>query len=79
MTSNGIKYTAFLPVSYTHLIEARSIPSIFVEANGSTNAAEIISRETGVKVYTLTTIMDGKADYFTAMRQNVEAVKEALS
>lgn len=61
------------------LIEARSIPSIFVEANGSTNAAEIISRETGVKVYTLTTIMDGKADYFTAMRQNVEAVKEALS
>ena len=60
------------------LIEARSIPSIFVEANGSTNAAEIISRETGVKVYTLTTIMDGKADYFTAMRQNVEAVKEAL-
>lgn len=61
------------------LIEEHQIPAIFVEANGSTNAAEIISRETGVKVYTLTTIMDGKADYFTAMRQNVEAVKEALS
>lgn len=61
------------------LIEKDHIPAIFVEKNGSTNAAEIISRETGVKVYTLTTIMDGQTDYFTAMRENVQAVKEALS
>lgn len=61
------------------LIEERNIPAIFVEKNGSTNAAEIISRETGVKVYTLNTMMDGQADYFTAMRENVRAVKEALS
>lgn len=61
------------------LIETHNIPAIFVEKNGSTNAAEIISRETGVKIYTLNTMMDGQTDYFTAMRENVQAVKEALS
>lgn len=61
------------------LIEQDNIPAIFVEKNGSTNAAEIIARETGVKIYTLTTIMDGETDYFTAMRENVQTVKEALS
>lgn len=61
------------------LIEKDNIPAIFVEKNGSTNAAQIIARETGVKIYTLTTIMDGETDYFTAMRENVQTVKEALS
>lgn len=61
------------------LIETHHIPAIFVEKNGSTNAADIITRETGVKVFTLNTMMDGQTDYFTAMRENVQAVKEALS
>lgn len=61
------------------LIEAHQIPAIFVEKNGSTNAAEVIARETGVKIYTLNTMIDGQTDYFTAMRENVQAVKEALS
>ena len=61
------------------LIEKNGVPAIFVEKNGSTNAAEIISRETGVKIYTLNTMIDGKTDYFTAMRENAKAVKEALS
>lgn len=61
------------------LIEQHHIPAIFVEKNGSTNAAEIIARETGVKIYTLNTMMDGQTDYMTAMRENVQAVKEALS
>lgn len=61
------------------LIKKNEVPAIFVEKNGSTNAAEIISGETGVKIYTLNTMMDGKTDYFTAMRENVQAVKEALS
>lgn len=60
------------------LIETHNIPAIFVEKNGSTSAAEIIARETGVKIYTLNTMMDGQTDYFTAMRENVQAVKEAL-
>ena len=61
------------------LIEKHRLPAIFVEKNGSTNAAEIISRETGAQVFTLNTMMDGQTDYFTAMRENVQAVKEALS
>lgn len=61
------------------LIAEENIPAIFVERNGSTNAAEIISRETGVGVFTLNTMMDGQTDYMTAMRENVSAVKEALS
>ena len=61
------------------LIKEHHIPAIFVEKNGSRNAAEIIARETGVQIYTLNTMMDGKTDYFTAMRENVQAVKEALS
>ncbi len=61
------------------LIAQDKIPAIFVEKNGSTNAAEIIARETGVKIFTLTTIMDSETDYFTAMEENITAVKEALS
>lgn len=61
------------------LIARDNIPAIFVEKNGSTNAAEIIARETGVEIFTLTTIMDGETDYFTAMEENIQAVKEALS
>lgn len=60
------------------LIEEREIPAIFVEKNGSTNAASIIAAETGVQVFTLNTIIDGQTDYFSAMRENVRAVKEAL-
>ena len=61
------------------LIRERDIPAIFVEKNGSTNAADIIAAETGVKVYTLDTVMDGETDYITAMTENFRAVKEALS
>lgn len=61
------------------LIEAHSIPAIFTERNGSTNAAQIIATETGVKTFTLNTMMDGETDYFTAMRENVKAIREALS
>lgn len=61
------------------LIVKKNIPAIFVEKNGSTNAAEVIAAETGVKIFTLNTMMDGETDYFSAMRENVQAVKEALS
>lgn len=61
------------------LIREKNIPAIFVEKNGSTNAADIIAAETGVKVYTLDTMMDGEKDYITAMKENFRVVKEALS
>ncbi len=58
------------------LVKSHRLPAIFTETNGSTSAAQIISRETGVKVYTLSMAMNG--DYFTAMYQNIHTVKEAL-
>ncbi len=61
------------------LVESRSLPAVFVERNGSTNAADIISRETGVAVYELDMIIDGETDYFAAMENNALAVLEALS
>lgn len=61
------------------LINSHNIPAIFVEKNGSTNASGIIASETGVQVFTLNTMMDGEADYFTAMRNNASAIREALS
>ena len=61
------------------LMAEKNIPAVFVEKNGPTNAADIISAETGAQVFVLNTMMDGQTDYFTAMRENVAAVKEALS
>lgn len=61
------------------LIGQEHIPAIFVEKNGSTSAAELIARETGVKIFILTTVMDGETDYITAMKENIRTVGEALS
>ena len=58
------------------LVRDHHLPAIFTEAYGSTSAAQIISRETGVAVYTLHMTMTG--DYFTAMYQNIDTMKEAL-
>ena len=61
------------------LVEERKIPAVFAERNGSQNASSVISSETGVPVFILNTMMDGETDYMTAMRENIAAVKEALS
>lgn len=68
-----------------HLIreaEARSLPAIFTEKNGSVSAAEIISRETGCAVYPLDMAMSGDGcsgdSYLEAMYQNINTVREAL-
>ncbi len=59
------------------LVREHDLPAIFVEANGSTSASEIIRSETGVRVYTLDMAMAGD-DYFTIMYQNIDTLKEAL-
>ena len=58
------------------LAESHKIPAIFTETNGSTSAAQIISRETGIPIYTLNMAMTG--DYFAAMYHNIDTIKEAL-
>lgn len=59
------------------LLRDRDIPAVFTETNGTTDAAELVSRETGCAVFTLDTAISA-ADYFEAMRQNIDTVKEAL-
>ena len=59
------------------LVKEHSLPAIFTEQNGSDAAASVIASETGVKTYALTTAMSGD-DYFAAMRQNIDTLKEAL-
>lgn len=59
------------------LVREHSLPAIFVEENGSTSASGIVARDTGVRVGKLTMCM-AEQDYFEAMRQNIDAIKEAL-
>ena len=59
------------------LVREHSLPAIFTEQNGSSAAASVIASETGVKTYALTTAMSGD-DYFSAMRHNIDTLKEAL-
>ena len=59
------------------LVEAQRLPAIFTETNGSTAAAELIARETDVKIYTLDMAISGD-DYFEIMYRNIDTVKEAL-
>ena len=59
------------------IVREHDLPAIFTERNGSTSAAEVISRETGVTVYPLDMAMAGES-YFDAMYRNIDTIKEAL-
>ena len=58
-------------------IREHQLPAVFTETNGSVSAADIIAAETGVCVYTLDMVMSGDS-YFSAMRHNIDTLKEAL-
>lgn len=64
------------------LIENEGIPAIFVERNGSSTAAEVLSRETGCQVYELDLLMSGDGQgllpYVDAMEANLAAVLSAF-
>ena len=63
-----------------HLIEEvqhHQLPAIFTETMGSVSAAQIISAETGVPIYTLDMAMQGES-YFDAMYHNIQTLKGAL-
>lgn len=59
------------------LLRERGIPAVFSEASGSADTAELVAAEDGAGVYTLD-MGFGTRDYLTAMRYNLETVKEAL-
>lgn len=59
------------------VVREHDLPAIFIEINGSVSAADVISRETGAKVYALDMAMSG-VSYFDAMYRNINTIKEAL-
>lgn len=62
----------------TELVREHEIPAVFIEKNGSQSAASVIAAETGCAIGVLDMGMSGE-DYFTAMEQNLQAIREALS
>jgi len=65
-------------IAIINLVKTRNLPAIFTEVSGATGAAESVKTETGVSIYALDMAM-GDADYFTAMRHNIDTVREAFS
>jgi len=59
------------------IVEAHSLPAVFIETYGSTAAAEVIARETGTSLFTLDMAMGGES-YFDAMYHNIDTIKEAM-
>lgn len=59
------------------LVTRLGLSAVFAEQSGDTAAASIIAAETGARVEMLDMCMS-EADYFTAMRQNMAAIKGAL-
>ena len=74
---SGSETSAKELIELIKLIQSKNIPAIFVETNGSTSAAGIISAETGVPVHTLDMGMDS-GNYFEIMYRNIKTIKEAL-
>ena len=59
------------------LVREHRLPGLFTEVNGSCSAAEVIARETGIKIYTLDMAMAGDS-YFSAMYHNINTIQEAM-
>lgn len=61
------------------LVNEKQIKVIFSESGEPSDVAETISRETGAKIGSLATLeTDADGDYFTAMKANLQSLKEAL-
>ncbi len=74
---SGSEASAAELIEIIRLVQDHSLPAIFIEQNGSSSAAEIISAETGAKIYTLDMAMSADS-YFEAMYHNINTLKEAL-
>lgn len=63
-------------------IKEKNIKSIFTEPQYSSSSAEIIAKETGVKIYTLDPAVTGensKDSYINIMKENAKTLKSALN
>ena len=55
---------------------------LFVEPQYSSSSAEVVSKETGAKIYTLDPAVTGngsKDSYIETMKKNLETLKSALN
>ena len=59
------------------IVEENRIPAVFYETNGESGSAEIVAAETGCSVWTLDMAISN-GDYFAAMHENIDIIKEAL-
>ena len=74
---SGSEASAKELIALISLVNRHLLPAIFIEANGSVSAADIISAETGAGIYVLDMGMGNKG-YFDAMYHNIDTIKEAL-
>lgn len=74
---SGSEASAQELIELIEIIRSHSLTAVFTEENGADSAAKIISAETGAQIYTLNMAMAGE-DYFAAMYQNIDALREAL-
>ena len=73
---SGSEASARELIELIEMLQHHQLPAIFTETNGSSSAAGIISKETGVSVYVLD--MGMSRDYFDMMYHNINTLKEAL-
>lgn len=59
------------------IVKDDHIPAVFYETNGESGSAGVVANETGCKVFALDMAISS-GDYFAAMRENIDIVKEAL-
>lgn len=74
---SGSEASAAELVELIRLVKDHALPCIFTEINGNISAAQIVSTETGVPIYSLNMAM-GDSGYFDAMYHNIDTLKEAL-
>lgn len=74
---SGSEASAKELIHMIELVENHQLPAIFTEKNGSVSAASVICAETGVSSFALDMAMGG-SDYFAAMEENINTLKEAL-
>lgn len=74
---SGSEASAAELIELIELVNQNHLNEIFIETNGSSSAASIISAETCAQIYTLDMAMSGES-YFDAMYNNIDTLKEAL-
>ncbi len=74
---SGAEASAKELITLIELVRQHRLPGVFIEENGSVSAAQVISAETGTKIYSLSMAMAGD-DYFAAMYHNIDTIKEAF-